>query len=62
MPMKNVYLRSSSLNLINGMVGLTFSCDGSLYINYEEFLSTDISFWFGKTTTAHASEDSTSAA
>ncbi len=33
------YLRSGTLNLFNGIVGLTFSCDGSHYIPYEEFLS-----------------------
>jgi len=47
---ENIYLRSASFNLVNGMVGLTFSCDGSLHLNFEKFLSTDISFWFGKTT------------
>ncbi|MDH5573339.1 MAG: PDC sensor domain-containing protein [Gammaproteobacteria bacterium] len=44
---ETVYLRSSSLNLINGMVGLTFSCDGSHYIPFQEFLSMDTDFWFG---------------
>ena len=34
-----VYLRSGSLNIINGMVGLVFSCDGSHYIDYQEFLN-----------------------
>jgi len=43
----NVYLRSGSLNVINGMVGLTFSCDGSHYMLAEEFLAKDESFWFG---------------
>jgi hypothetical protein len=41
------YLRSGSLNLINGMVGLTFSCDGSHYLPVDEFLAKDKSFWFG---------------
>jgi hypothetical protein len=41
------YLRSGSLNLINGMVGLTFSCDGSHYLPADEFLAKDRSFWFG---------------
>jgi hypothetical protein len=44
---ENIYLRSGSLNVINGMVGLTFSCDGSHYMPSEEFLSKDESFWFG---------------
>lgn len=34
----SVYLRSGSLNIINGMVGLNFSCDGSHYIDYRDFL------------------------
>ena len=44
---ETVYLRSSSFNIINGMVGLTFSCDGSHYVPYREFLSKNIEFWFG---------------
>lgn len=44
---ENIYLRSGSLNVINGMVGLTFSCDGSHYMPSEEFLAKDDSFWFG---------------
>ena len=43
-----VYLRVGSLNVINGMVGLTFSCDGSHYMPVHEFLKKDESFWFGK--------------
>lgn len=42
-----IYLRSASLNIINGMVGLTFSCDGSHYMNINEFLKKDEEFWFG---------------
>jgi hypothetical protein len=33
-----IYLRSGSLNIMNGIVGLNFSCDGSHYINHNEFL------------------------
>lgn len=44
---ENIYLRSGSLNIFNGMVGLTFSCDGSHYIPYDEFLEKDLAFWFG---------------
>jgi hypothetical protein len=40
-----IYLRSASLNIINGMVGLTFSCDGSHYMPATEFLEKDDSFW-----------------
>ena len=42
-----IYLRTASINIFNGMVSLTFSCDGTHYMNYEEFLHKDISFWFG---------------
>jgi hypothetical protein len=41
------YLRSGSLNIMNGMVGLTFSCDGSHYMSVEEFLDKHTGFWFG---------------
>lgn len=43
------YLRSGTLNIFNGIVGLTFSCDGSHYVPYEEFLSTGQDFWVGET-------------
>lgn len=33
-----VYLRAGSLNIINGIVGLNFSCDGSHYIDYRDFM------------------------
>lgn len=42
-----IYLRSASLNVINGMVGLNFSCDGSHYMGVQEFLGKDVAFWFG---------------
>ena len=32
-----IYLRSASLNRINGMIGMNFSCDGSHYIDHVEF-------------------------
>ena len=35
----HIYLRSASLNVVNGLVGLNFSCDGSHYLNYAEFLT-----------------------
>ncbi len=34
----NIYLRSGSINVVNGCVGLNFSCDGSHYLPYQEFL------------------------
>jgi hypothetical protein len=47
---ENIYLRSGSLNIMNGMVGLNFSCDGSHYMPYNEFLEKNTEFWFGKLT------------
>lgn len=47
---ETIYLRSGSLNIMNGMVGLTFSCDGSHYVSATEFLDKNESFWFGNTT------------
>ncbi len=35
-----VYLRNASINRMNGLVGMTFSCDGSHYVPYGEFLDT----------------------
>jgi len=43
---ENIYLRMSSINLFNGMVSLTFSCDGTHYMRYDEFLGKDGPFWF----------------
>ncbi len=40
-----IYLRSGSLNIFNGMVSLNFSCDGSHYMSYKEFLQEDSPFW-----------------
>jgi len=42
------YLRSGTLNIFNGVVGLTFSCDGSHYIPYDEFLNQEHAFWLIK--------------
>jgi len=44
---ETIYLRAASLNVVNGMVGLNFSCDGSHYMHYEEFLEKNMAFWFG---------------
>ena len=41
------YLRSASINVFNGLVSLTFSCDGSHYMSWQEFLDKDETFWFG---------------
>lgn len=42
-----IYLRTASINIINGMVSLTFSCDGSHYMRYDEFLTKGAAFWSG---------------
>ena len=42
-----IYLRTGSINIFNGMVSLTFSCDGSHYMRYDEFLSKGPDFWSG---------------
>jgi len=34
-----IYLRAGSLNVVNGTVGLNFSCDGSHYLDYREFMT-----------------------
>ncbi len=44
---ETIYLRSASLNIVNGMVSLNFSCDGSHYMFYKEFLEKNTTFWFG---------------
>ncbi len=44
---ENIYLRMASINLCNGMISLTFSCDGTHYMRYDEFLGKSIRFWFG---------------
>lgn len=42
------YLRSGTLNIFNGVVGLTFSCDGSHYIPHDEFINQEHAFWLIK--------------
>jgi hypothetical protein len=39
------YLRSGTLNIFNGVVGLTFSCDGSHYLPWDDFLGKGYDFW-----------------
>jgi hypothetical protein len=45
---ENIYLRQASINLLSGLVSLTFSCDGTHYMPYDEFLLKDTRFWFGE--------------
>ena len=44
---ETIYLRAGSLNIYNGMVGLNFSCDGSHYMHWSEFLDKNVGFWLG---------------
>ena len=44
---ETLYLRSGTLNIFNGIVGLTFSCDGSHYMPWNEFLDKRVDFWLG---------------
>ena len=34
---ETIYLRNASVNLVNGMIGMTFSCDGAHYIDHKTF-------------------------
>ncbi|MGB0712636.1 MAG: hypothetical protein ACPGUC_03650, partial [Gammaproteobacteria bacterium] len=43
-----IYLRSASINVVNGKIGLNFSCDGTHYLNHDEFLAKGLEFWFGE--------------
>jgi len=36
---ENLYLKTGSINIMNGIVGLSFSCDGNHYLSAEEFLT-----------------------
>jgi len=49
---ETIYLRSGTLNIINGTVGLTFSCDGYHLMSVDEFLTKDIQFWIGGNVTS----------
>ncbi|WP_295413379.1 PDC sensor domain-containing protein, partial [uncultured Thiodictyon sp.] len=44
---ENIYLRAGSLNVMNGIVSLIFSCDGSHYMRWDEFLEKNLDFWIG---------------
>ena len=51
---ETIYLRSGMLNIFNGLIGLTFSCDGSHYMPWEEFLDKNLGFWLGTSDEASA--------
>jgi hypothetical protein len=40
-----IYLRTGSFNIMNGLVGLSFSCEGSQYLLTDMFLDQDLSCW-----------------
>lgn len=37
---ETVYLRNGAVNLINGMINMSFSCDGTQYIDHRSFFAT----------------------
>ncbi|MDJ0780196.1 MAG: PDC sensor domain-containing protein [Gammaproteobacteria bacterium] len=47
---ETIYLRNASINLVKGAVSLNFSCDGTHYLNYQEFLDRGLDFWIGAET------------
>lgn len=51
---ETIYLRNASLNLVKGAVSLNFSCDGTHYLNYREFLERGLDFWIGSETFPNA--------
>jgi len=36
---KTIYLRNAAINQINGMINMTFSCDGTHYIDHRTFFA-----------------------
>ena len=34
---QTIYMRNGSINRINGLIGMTFSCDGAHYIDHKTF-------------------------
>ncbi len=47
---ETIYLRNASINRINGMIGMTFSCDGTHYIDHRTFFERLESFGKGQMT------------
>jgi hypothetical protein len=43
-----LFLRNASINRINGMIGMTFSCDGTHYIDHRTFFERLDSFGQGR--------------
>ena len=40
-----IYLRSATINIFNGLISLTFSCDGTHYLPHTDLLNPDHNFW-----------------
>jgi len=49
---KTIYLRNGSINRVNGIIGMTFSCDGAHYIDHKTFFEKLESF--GSNEAAHS--------
>jgi hypothetical protein len=45
---ETIYLRTASLNIHNGLVGLTFFCHGSHSIYADEFREKGLEFWIAR--------------
>ena len=41
---EQMYLRSGSINRMNGLIGMNFSCDGTHYIDFDEFFVSMVDF------------------
>ena len=50
---ETLYLRAGSLNIFNGLVSLTFSCDGSHYVPWQDLLAKDSDFSIGVAVLQH---------
>ena len=42
-----IYLRTATINIFNGKISLTLSCERSHYMRYDEFLARGTAFWSG---------------
>lgn len=40
-----IYLHSGSVNIVNGRISLTFSCDDTQYLDADEFLNHELTHW-----------------
>ena len=45
---ETIYLRNGSINRVNGIIGMTFSCDGAHYIDHKTFFEKLESFGSGE--------------